>query len=318
MPKYTRRYRRRSSKSIRRSKKIPVILGICLIAALCIGLVILAATLVGLKLKSEAEKYEKPTEFEYIEPEIQIAKPSGDMRPVNAQTYRFSDSLGNLLSQDITDLSIMLRDAEGTLYYNSEIAQAVGWDSVYKSVDLSDEAQSIHKYGGYICGYMYVGSFADESNIAEVKREYEIRLIHEAAAAGVDEILLLGVDVTEENLREVLVFLSDIKSGVGSCRIGIELDYEDVVVSDPESYLPQIILQTCDFISLDASSVPCAENADELDVDADAAKKDFYTAIEEIYYYTSGMGIRLTFNNNERSMYKAVGECTYVNRQIHE
>ena len=318
MPKYVRRYRRRSSKSIRRSKKIPVILGICGLVLLAVGIIVAAAALVGLKLKGEAEKHEEATEIVYIEPEFEIKKPSGDVPLVNAQIYRFEYSLGDFLSRDVKHFSVMLRDREGTVYYNSEVAQSVGWDSVYKSVSLADEVQSIHKYDGYICSYMYLSSFDEKSSISRVRRAYEIQLVREAAASGIDEILLLGIDLTEENYTEILGFLSEIKSGAGNCRIGIELDYDEIISSDPESYVPQMILQICDFISLDASTVPCRENATELGLAGEGAEKDFYLAVEEAYYYLSGMGVRLTFDQNENSMYKSIGESKYVNRQMHE
>lgn len=318
MAKYVKRYRRRSSKSIRRSKKIPVIIGVSALVLLAIGIIVAAATLVGLRLRDVAERQDETVEFEYIEPEVEIIKPLGDVRKVNAQIFRFDYSLGNYISRDITDLSIMLRDAEGTLYYNSEVAQAIGWDSVYKSVELADEVESIHRVDGYICSYMYLSAFADASGIAEVTKAYEIELVSEAAASGVDEILILGVDITEDNFNDVIRFLSEIKRKSGGCKIGIELDYDEVISSDYNSYVPQMILQVCDFISLDASSVPCSENAAELGLEGEAAEKDFYTAAEEIHYYTSGMGVRLSFDNNENSMYKSVSDCTYVNRQMHE
>lgn len=318
MAKYVRRYQRRSSKSIRRSKQIPIILGFCALVLVLVGIVVLAATLVGLKLKDEAAKHEDTTEIQYIEPEVDIKAPNGEVRDVNAQIFRFDYSLGEFLGREITHLSIMLRDTEGTLYYNSEVAQAVSWDSVYKSVDLSEKVENIHKRGGYICSYMYLNSFSDDSNIAEMKQAYEKQLMLEAAACGVDEILILGIDLTEENLFRIISFLSEIKAGAENCKIGIELDYDEIVSSDPDSYSAQMILQVCDFITLDASSVPCAENAEELGLQGDAANKEFSVAIEEIYYYMSGMKVRVTFNNNENSMYKSISDCSYVNRQMHE
>ena len=318
MPKYVKRYRRRSSRSIRRSKKISAILGICGLVLLAIAVIVAAAVVVGLKLRDEAEKHTESTELPYIEPEFEILQPSGEVRAVDAQIFRFEYSLGNFLSRDITDFSIMLRDSEGTLYYNSAVAQDTGWDSVYKSVSLADEMADIHEYGGYVCSYMYLSSFADGVSIAEIRRAYETELVIEAANSGVDEILLLGIDVTDKNFSEVLDFLADIKSRSGNCKIGIELDYGVIVTGSSDSYIPQMLLQICDFISLDASSVPCKENAAELGLAGEVAEKDFYTAVEEIYYYTSGMGIRITFNGNENSMYKAIEDCTYVNRQMHE
>lgn len=318
MAKYVKRYRRRSSKSIRRSKKIPAILGLCALILLIIGIIVGLATVVGLKLKKEADKHEESETVKYIEPEFETKKPASKVREVNAQIFRFEYSLGNFLNQDITDLSVMLRDTEGTLYYNSAVAQEMGWDSVYKSVELSERASTIHEVGGYICAYMYLSSFADESSISEVRRAYETELVVEAAASGVDEILLLGFDVTKENLNDTLKFLSKIKSRSGECKIGVQLGYDAVVATDADSYIPQMILGVCDFVALDASSVPCKENSEELGLSGELAEKDFHTAVEEIYYYTSGMGVRLTFNNNENSMYKSIKDCTYVNRQMHE
>ena len=318
MAHYSRKYSRRSSRSIRRSKKIPVILGICALVLLFVGVIVLAATLVGMSLKSQVEKYEEEPAFEYIMPQVQLKGPSGDVREVDAHIFTFDKNPEAFVKVGESDLSVMLRDAEGTLYYNSEIAQSVGWDMVYKSVDLTEKIESIHNAGGYACAYMYLGGFSDQGNLTEMTREYERQLILEAAASGVDEILILGVDVSSNNLDDVLLFISKIKSQAGDCKIGIELDYYDIVSHNEDKYRAQMMLQVCDFLALDASSVPCKENSEELDLDIEEAQKDFFTAIEEIYYYMSGMKVRLAFNNNENGMYKSVSECTYVNRQMHQ
>ncbi len=318
MPRHLKRYRRRSSRSIRRSKKIPVILGICGVVLVIVGIIVLAATLVGLKLKSEAEKYEDTPEIEYITPNFQLREPKGDVREVNGQIYSFKQYVIDFTSRDIFDLSLMLRGPEGELVYNSEVARTVGWDSFNEKIDLADEMEYMHSKGAYACSYMYIGSFSDTSNMAEIKMAYEKQLVIEAASFGVDEILLLGIDVTSENLDTVLEFLFDIKSGAGDCKIGIELDYNEIVSDDPDSYVAQIILQACDFVSLDATSVPCVENSEKLSLDGEEKHKDFCVAIEEIHYYMSMMQVRLTFSEDEAQMYKSLDACTYINRQMHE
>ena len=139
MAHYSRKYSRRSSRSIRRSKKIPVVLGICALVLLVVGVIVLAATLVGMSLKSQVEKFEEESAIDYIVPQIQLKGPSGDVRKVNAQLFTFDKNPETYVKRGESDLSIMLRDAEGTIYYNSEIAKSVGWDMVYKSVDLTEK-----------------------------------------------------------------------------------------------------------------------------------------------------------------------------------
>ena len=313
MPGYTRKYSRRSSKSIRRSKRIPVIIGIAALVLLFVGIIVLIASLVGVKLRDVAQKYDDVVEIEYVTPNVKVKSHPEPVREVNAEIYGFDKSLGEFISREITDLSIMLRAVDGTVYYNSAVAGAMGWDSIYKSVDLAEKMETMHSRGGYACAYMYLSSFSDESEISSVKKEYEKQLVIEAAASGVDEIMLLGIELTDDNTRDVLQFLSDIKVRSGNCKIGIQLAYGDVVTKNPDDYKAEMMLQVCDFIALDASSVPCAENAEELGVTTD---KDFYTAIEEIYYYTNGMKIRLVFGNGEVSMFKRAADATYVNRQM--
>ena len=177
MPKYTRRYSRRSSKNIRRSKKIPIVLGIGALALLVIGILVLIASLVGMKLKEKAQTYDDVVQIEYITPSINVKSPAMPVREVNAETYGFDKYLGDYLAREITDLSIMLRGEDGTLYYNSVVADAMGWDSIYRSVDLSAKAEEIHSRGGYICSYMYLTSFSDTSEISEIKKEYEKQLV---------------------------------------------------------------------------------------------------------------------------------------------
>ena len=125
--------------------------------------------------------------------------------------------------------------------------------------------------------------------------------------------MILGVELAGENLQKALLFLSDIKAKSGSCKIGIQLSYGDVVSDDADDYKAEMLLQVCDFISLDASSVPCVQNSDELSISTD---KEFVDAVDEIYYYTSGMKIRLVFGPGEVSMFKSAAGVTYVNRQM--
>ncbi len=318
MPKYVSRYRRRSSKNIRRSKNIPVIIGICGAVILIVALIVLGATFLGLKLRDEAARLDEAPEIEYKRPEIQIREPMGDVREVNGYIYSFDKFASDYIDKGILDLSVMLRASNGYLVYNSEVATAVGWDVYKESVDLKEEVSAIKRLGGYLCGYMYISSFSDESELAEMKRAYEKSLVIEAAGSGIDEILLLGIDVEADNLDDVLLFLSEIKAQAENTRIGIELEYDEVVSNEIDTYVAQKILRVCDFISLDASSVPCKENAEKLGFENPESYDDFALAIEEIYYYTSKMQVRLTFNKDEVEMYRSIADCTYVNRQMHE
>ncbi len=316
MPKYVKRYRRRSSRSIRRSKKAPVILGICGLVLLAVGLIVLAATLIGLSLRNEAEENQEQPTVDYITPEIQIQAPAADVREVNAAIYTFKQYAADFIYRDIFDLSVMLRDKEGYVGFNSEVAKTVGFDECDEKIDLSEEVRSIRLQGGYLCAYMYVAGFSDTTDMAEMIRAYEKQLIIEAAGSGIDEVLIFGIDVTRDNLYDVLEFLSDIRAKAGNTKIGIELDYDDVVSDDPDGYVAQMALRVCDFIALDASSVPCEENREALGLRGEQC--DFYTAIEKIHYYTSKMQIRLTFDAGESALYKSIDECTYLNRQMHE
>ena len=318
MPRYVSRYRRRSSRNIRRSKNIPLIIGICMMVLLAIGLVVLAATLVGLGLKGEADKHDDANDIPYIIPEIQIFEPAGDVREVNGYVFSFNKNASTYIAQGVVDLSVMLRSPEGDIAYNSAVASKVGWDSIKESVELKEEVSSIHKSGGYLCSYMYINAFSDESELALVIKEYEKQLVIEAAGSGIDEILLLGIDVKSDNLNDVLRFLSEIKSQSGNCKIGIELDYDEIVSNDIDSYIAQKMLRVCDFVTLDATSVPCMENADTMELDTADTEKAFAYAIEEIYYYTSKMQVRLTFHKDEVELYRSIADSTYLNRQMHE
>ena len=318
MPKYVSRYKRRSSRNIRRSKSIPLILAIIGAVILVVALIVLGATLLGLKLRDEAARLDEAPEIEYKKPEIQIREPMGDVREVNGYIYSFDKFASDYIGKGILDLSVMLRASNGYLVYNSEVAASVGWDAYKESVDLKEEVSAIQRLGGYICGYMYISSFSDESSLAEMRQAYEKSLVVEAAKSGINEILLLGIDVEADNLDAVLLFLSEIKAQAGNVKIGIELEYDEVVSDNINTYVAQRMLRVCDFVSLDASTVPCAENGEKLGFDNPESYDDFKTAVEEIYYYLSKMQVRLTFNKDEVEMYRSISDCTYVNRQMHE
>ena len=127
--------------------------------------------------------------------------------------------------------------------------------------DLFENVEYIHKCGGYAIGTMYINSFAEKENGVEIiKREYEKQLVIEAADSGIDEILILGLDVSRDNISDVLIFLSDIKKESLDTKIGISISYQDLLEDKNGEYLASMLLMVVDFIALDSKSVPCVEN----------------------------------------------------------
>ena len=299
------KYTRRKSASARRVR-ITVI--ICIILAICI--LVGAAIAVGSILKKKLYDAEQKM-HEYIEPKYTLIQNTSDTKAVNAYIYTFGKDATGYTQKGITDLSVCLRYFDGSLAYHSAVAEEIGFNSMDSGVDLKENIDYLHKCGVYVSGEMYLTSFFEEnSDLYKVYREYEVLLLTEAAKSGIDEILIMGVDISPQNISEVQKLISDVKKNSGNCRIGIALSYADLLEDKNEEYLASKLLLVADFIALDSGSVPCREN------DTIGDTHSFEYRIDSLHYYMQAYKLRLVFSEDRTELYDIAGNMGIDNRQI--
>lgn len=299
------KYTRRKSASARRVR-ITVIICIILAVGILIGVAIAVGSILKKKLYDAEQKM-----HEYIEPQYTLVQNTSDTKAVNAYIYTFGKDAMGYTKNGITDLSVCLRYFDGSLAYHSEISEEVGFDSMDSGVDLKENVDYLHKCGVYVSGEVYLSSFSGENeNILGIYREYETQLLIEAAASGIDDILIMGVDVTPQNIDEVQKLISDVKSKSGNCRIGITVSYVDLLEDKNGEYLASKLLMVADFLALNSKSVPCRENQTIGDTHS------FEYRIDSLHYYMQAYKLRFVFTEDMVELYDIAGEMGINNRQI--
>lgn len=302
-----RRYSgRRSASRHSFGSALPVLLVILFVA-----LVFILSVIVGNILKNKADDAKGEKNDAYIEPKYELEKPRTDTKDVYAYMYTFGKDISGYISEGITDVSVALRGPDGDLAYSSDIANKVGFDEGTGFV-LRENVEYIHKSGGYMCGFAYIESFLKTHSepFAEILRSYEKELICEAAECGVDEIMLLGIDVDADNTDIVLKFISDIKKKSGDCRIGIAVSYDTLLTSDNGAYICSRLATVADIIALDTDSVPCLENMTE------GEEKGFADRIGELRYFTEAYRLRFLFSDDRSDLYDKAQDIGMTNYQI--
>lgn len=299
------KYTKRSSASTRR-RVVTVTLLVILALSLVVGAAIAIGSILKKKLDSANEKM-----HDYIAPKYKLVEFDPKTKNVNAYSYTFGKDAKAYIRQGIEDLSICLRYSDGSLSYHSAVAENIGLDSMDSGCDLAENIDYIHKCGGYAIGTMYINSFAEKENgVTAIKREYEKQIVIEAADSGIDEILILGLDVSRDNISDALIFLSDIKKESLDVKIGISISYRDLLEDKNGEYLASMLLMVVDFIALDSKSVPCIEN------ETLGEMKSFEYHIDSLHYYMKAYNLRLLFDELRVGLYDVAGEMGVDNRQM--
>ena len=126
------RFARRTSASIRRSKKIPVIIGIIVFVVI----VTVAAVITGNFLKKKADSY-TPEDTRYNVPESLPHFNDNEAKSVLAYAYRLGSDASANAENGVTDFSACLRYSDHSLSYSSEVCRFMGFDTMKEDVNLS-------------------------------------------------------------------------------------------------------------------------------------------------------------------------------------
>ena len=274
-----RRYSRRSANSGRAKRVFGIIFAI--VAFLLLSVVLSVAA--GLALGRFAEKYDGNDQSGQT---LVNDYYSGDKRvkAVNAHEYSWGLGTGYYISIGITDFSVCLRDEDGYITYHSEVAASFsGSTDNMGSRNPADAVAAIKNEGGYVCTYFYSTAFDEPDEYKrEILKAYEIALINEAAKSGVDDILIIGLKPTEENIGEMEEFLSNMAKASGKSTLGFLASPEDVKLTDSGVYIVPRLRAVCDFAALDVRGVQ--------------TRTELYDIIEELEYYISSGDMRLVFS----------------------
>ena len=306
--KYSRRTKSQYKKSV-----APIVLSV--IAFLLLSVII--SIFIGLSLQKRAEEAgepEKRFDFEKVE------YTSADKVVSSVEAYNFPKGAdaASYVAQDIYDLSVCIRHENGEIDYRFDIAEQYGLDNVDGSYSFADLCESAHKAGGRVCAYMYVGTFEVEDEYQrEIRKAYEIALINEAAKAGADDILLLGLDVTSDNIAQIEDFVALAAKAAEKTPLGVAVSIETVAQNDKEIYLAARLRSACDYLALDLTYLKLSDaNSKGSDENGELLPSLLEQTIAKHEYYIKSYPMRVLLPKEHSKLYIPTLELGVVDMQI--
>ncbi|MBE6584751.1 MAG: hypothetical protein E7649_07260 [Ruminococcaceae bacterium] len=306
-----KRYSRRTSGPQKRSRAPLIILCVAIFVVLCLAV----SVVIGILLKDQAENAMDRPRYDFEKIEYQV----GNKTVKSIEGYHFSKGSNayDYYAQGIEDFSFCLRHYDGSLDHYSSVAEVTGFDAMDSSVSLDGVVDDIKDAGGRACGYFYVTSFDEQDDkVREVYKAYELALISEMADSGIDEIILLGINVTDENIGEVEEFLAKAASDAKNVAIGAAVSWDTLMLTEKETYHAARIKNSCDFLALDLCHMTVEDTNEGRDEEGNRLPSVFELSISRAQYYLKTYRVRLIFSAAQSSIYRTALELGIVDFQI--
>ena len=304
------RYSRRRARTERRSKAPVIILCIVLFILLCL----VASVAIGIALGNKADGVGNIPQYNFER--FEYKRGDKTVRSVEAYFFPKGTSAADYASQEITDFSFEIRAKDGALNYASAVGEELGFDTVDSVLSLSDVVKDIHGEGGYACGYFYVTSFeCADAALREVYKAYEIALIEEASRSGVDDILLIGLDVNTSNIDEAEEFVARAATAAKTSAVGIMLSEQTLLLTDNEVYFAARLKNCCDYLALDLTDVAYQEDLGK-DENGQAVKSQLEATVDRVQYFIETYKIRVIFGRGRSNLYRQALDIGLVDMQV--
>ncbi len=304
MSRRKNRYSRRTSVSLKKKRIITAVVLSVVSIALLFGI----AVGVGAYLRHKAESYKPHKEYEFED----NAPPASDgAEAVCAPSFAYGDYLYGFIQKGYTELSLSLGTAE-SVTFDSDVAKSM-LGVTCGDIKLEDYSSLIHKYEGRACAYFVSSAFeCEDENLRRVKKAYEIALLCEAAEGGIDDILILGINVTEENSNEIAKYLSELNAAVGDCSVGISINTGTLLLTENEVYIAAKLKSACDFVALDLRHLDFSD----AEGSGSGAPTNLAQYLSELKYYLSSYSLRLVFSNANEKFFDEALELGFSNLQV--
>ena len=298
--RYTRR--RRSDNS---SSKIVAIFAVIAVVLVCLIL----SVVIGIALGKKAEQYKSGSKYRFdYEPYSSGEK---TVKAVDAFYYVLGADARGYVRGGEGDLSFCLRDAEGVLSFDSVTAENAGIAQSESGLSLTEEIEYLHKLGGYACAYICSTAFeCEDEYLREIYKAYEIALISEAADAGVDDILIVGLEINADNISEIEKYVSDASRAAGNAPLGVLVSREIISAVDDGVYLAGRVRSACDYLALDLRAFEVTEESEE------ANSSTLEELIDSVKYYIEAYGLRMVLSRENSEIRSGLIELGVGNIQI--
>ena len=305
-----KRYARRRARSESRSRTPVIILCFVLFILLCL----VASVAIGIALGNKADEAGNAPKYNFER--FEYKRGDKTVRSVEAYFFPKGTSAADYSSQEISDFSFEIRGKDGTLNYSSSVGSEFGFDDMDSSQSLSDVVNDIHGAGGYACGYFYLTSFecADEA-LREVYKAYEIALIKEASRSGVDDILLIGLDVTASNIDEAEQFVARAATAAKTSAVGVMLSEQALLMTEDEVYFAARLKNACDYLAVDLTDVAYQDEVGK-DESGKPLPSQLEVTVDRVHYFIDTYKVRVIFGRGRSNLYRQALEMGLVDMQV--
>ncbi|MBQ9132468.1 MAG: hypothetical protein IJX62_08380 [Clostridia bacterium] len=276
----------------------PVIVAICLAAA------VLITVIVGniLKMTLDEELYRKLTEGDSTTGETQAPSPDGYGVSVQAPVYAFGDDIADLAGY--TAISVPLNRADGSLNYTSPVALWQGRICA-SEITLSQGLDATYGFVRHISGVYRVQAFAQaqgEGSLWRACAMEEGALLDEFFRAGGTEVVLTDLPFATRSESELVDYVKAIRGAVGEdAPIGVALPMEAVSGKNGGALLEKL-LTVCDFYVVDLRGFEMTDPAvDDLGLSVQAME-----LLQQTAYYRSQYHARLLISQSQEALRYAI------------
>ena len=307
----TTRFSRRTGASQKRSRVPAYILCVVIFLVLCFAISIA----IGVLLDQSSDRISSRPKYDFQK--VEYIKGNKSVKSIEGYFFAKGASAEDYYIQEIRDFSFCVRHNSGSLDYASTVADAFGFDESDGYTDLETVVKEIQNAGGRACGYFYVRAFNETNDgLRDVYAAYELALIEEMAQSGIDEILLLGIDVDNDNADEVEQFVAKASLMAKNTAIGVAVSLDTLRRTEQEIYYAARIKNACDFLALDLCHLTVKDGESGISEDGQRVPGKLEDIIGQNEYYIKSYSLRLVFCRDESQIYKAAIELGIVDFQI--
>lgn len=294
-----KKYSRRRSASPYKSRVAPIVISVIAFILLSLTVSVVVGIMLGKRADAIGER-EKKFDFERVDYD------SNGKTVSTIEAYHFPSTSRpqDYVNQDIRDLSVCVRHRDGVLDYSFDIT-----DKLFPSESGARSFKSLcsdaDSAGARVCAYLYVTAFDIEDEYErEIVAAYEIALINEIASSGADDILLLGLNATAENIGEIERFVARAAGSTGDVPLGVAVSEETLALSENGEYVAARLRASCDYLALDLTHLTVADGESG---GKDGEGEEIPSRLEEILqknaYYIKSYPMRVLFAREESKLY---------------
>ncbi|MBR4013157.1 MAG: hypothetical protein IKJ00_02570 [Clostridia bacterium] len=238
-------------RSIYKKHRIRVII---ITSAVVLALLAILFLIIGNILFDKANEDENES-LQTTAPQTNDSIPADSVRQIKATAISLESSLNSTLDSakagGFNAVSVMLNTSDGKLTHYSDIAKRLKYESFNDvKTSVSKLMESAKDRSLYVSGIYYVSAFSESDELARSVYIAELAsVISESLLAGLDEVILLAPDITEEQCAEVTHLISEIRAFVPDAVIGFALP-ESLVESNNSNLIDDLARQIS-FLALD-------------------------------------------------------------------